>query len=66
MKWKYYARKLYWSEFGLLLILVGLFLGDIFWLHYNPVDDSTKRIAGNIMNSIMAMLLIRFFLTEID
>ena len=66
MKWKYYARKLYWTEFGLLLILVGLFLGDIFWLHYNSVDDSTKRIAGNIMNSIMAMILIRFTLTEID
>ena len=66
MKWKYYARKLYWIEFGLLLMLAQLFLGDIFWLHYNTVNDSTKRIAGNILNSIMIMIMLRFIITEID
>ena len=34
MKWKYYAKSYYWREFILLLILIALFLVDIFYLHF--------------------------------
>ena len=65
MKWKYYAKALYWREFLLLLLLIGLFLADIFWLHYYEVDSNQKKIAGNIINCIIALLLLQFLITEI-
>eukprot|EP00828_Plagiopyla_frontata_P033996 TRINITY_DN4419_c0_g1_i3.p2 TRINITY_DN4419_c0_g1~~TRINITY_DN4419_c0_g1_i3.p2 ORF type:complete len:146 (-),score=9.16 TRINITY_DN4419_c0_g1_i3:28-465(-) len=65
MKWKYYARSIYWREFFLLLILTGLFLADIFWLHYQTVNENTKIIVGNIFNCIMTLILFRFILTEV-
>ena len=65
MKWKLYARKLYWREFISLLILVGCFLTEIFWLHYNEVNESTKQIAGNILHSAMAVLLVEFIKIEL-
>ena len=65
MKWKYYARSIYWREFILLLILTALFLIDIFWLHYQTVDETTKCIFGNIFNILMALILFRFVLTEL-
>ena len=65
MKWNLYARKFYWREFVSLLILVGCFLTEIFWLHYNEVNESTKRIAGNILHSVMALLLLEFIKIEL-
>ena len=65
MKWKFYARKLYWTEFILLLMLVSLFLIDMFLLHYTTISDSAKSITGNILNGIMIVFLARFILTEI-
>ena len=65
MKWNLYARKLYWREFVSLLILVGCFLTEIFWLHYNEVNESTKRIAGNILHGAMALLLLEFIKIEL-
>ena len=65
MKWKYYARSIYWREFILLLILTALFLIDIFWLHYQTVDETTKCIVGNIFNILMALIVLRFVLTEL-
>ena len=64
MKWKFYARKLYWTEFILLLMLVSLFLIDIFLLHYTTISGSAKSITGNILNGIMIVFLVRFILTE--
>ena len=54
-----YAKALYWREF---LLLIGLFLADIFWLHYYEVDSNQKKIAGNIINCI---ILLQFLITEI-
>ena len=65
MKWNLYARKLYWREFVSLLILVGCFLTEIFWLHYNEVNESTKRIAGNILHGAMTLLLLEFIKIEL-
>ena len=65
MKWNLYARKLYWREFLSLLILVGCFLTEIFWLHYNEVNQSTKQIAGNILHGVMAVLLFEFIKIEL-
>ena len=65
MKWNLYARKLYWREFASLLILVGCFLTEIFWLHYNEVNESTKQIVGNILHSVMALLLLKFIKIEL-
>ena len=65
MKWNLYARKFYWREFISLLILVGCFLTEIFWLHYNEVNKSTKQIAGNILHSVMALLLLEFIKIEL-
>ena len=64
MKWNLYARKFYWREFVSLLILVGCFLTEIFWLHYNEVNETTKQIAGNILHSVMALLLLEFIKIE--
>ena len=35
MKWKLYARAIYWKEFIYLFLLMTVFLTEIFWLHYN-------------------------------
>ena len=65
MKWNLYARKFYWREFVSLLIIVGCFLTEIFWLHYNEVNKSTKQIAGNILHGAMAVLLLEFIKIEL-
>ena len=65
MKWKYYVGSIFWREFILLLIMTGVFLIDIFWLHYGEVNENTKAIAGYIFNCLMALILFRFILTEI-
>ena len=65
MKWKYYAGSIFWREFILLLIMTGVFLIDIFWLHYREVNENTKAIAGYIFNCLIALILFRFILTEI-
>ena len=66
MKWKYYARSIYWREFILLLILTALLLIDIFWLHYQTVNETTKLIVGNILNCLMALILFIFIFTELN
>ena len=65
MKWNLYARALYWKEFFFILLLIGIFLVEIFWLHYNEVNQSTKIIAGNILHTGMAVLIFTFIKTEL-
>ena len=45
--------------------MVGCFLTEIFWLHYNEVNQSTKQIAGNILHGVMAVLLFEFIKIEL-
>lgn len=64
MKWKYYGKNVYWREFFLLILLIALFTTDIFWFHYHGTESQGAKIAGNIINCLMAMILIRFVKTE--
>ena len=65
MKWKLYARAIYWYEFFFLFLLMGAFLTEIFWLHYTKVSENTKTIAGNILHGAITTLLLGFIKTEI-
>ena len=65
MKWNYYAKRLYWKEFFILGLMIALFLVDIFWIHYESVEGITKTIAGNILNSFIAIILLKFIKSEI-
>ena len=65
MKWKLYARAIYWYEFFFLFLLMGAFLIEVFWLHYSKVSEDTKTIAGNILHGAISILLFGFIKTEI-
>ena len=65
MKWKLYARVIYWYEFFFLFLLMGAFLTEVFWLHYSKVSEDTKTIAGNTLHGAIAFLLLGFIKTEI-
>ena len=65
MKWKLYARAIYWYEFFFLFLLIGAFLTEIFWLHYSKVSEDTKVIAGNALHGAISILLLGFIKTEI-
>ena len=38
MKWRLYARDIYWYEFFFLFLLMGAFLTEVFLLHYSKVS----------------------------
>ena len=42
MKWKLYARAIYWYEFFFLFLLMGAFLTEVFWLHYSKVSEVAR------------------------
>ena len=65
MKWKLYARAIYWYEFFFLFLLMGAFLTEVFWLHYSKVSEDTKIIVGNALHGAIAFLLLGFIKTEI-
>ena len=65
MKWKLYAKGIYWEEFFFLILLMIVFLTEIFWLHYNEAAENTKLIVGNTFHSIMALILYIFIKTEL-
>ena len=65
MKWKLYARAIYWYEFFFLFLFMGAFLLEIFWLHYNKANENTKTIVGNILHGAITILLLGFIKTEI-
>ena len=65
MKWKLYARAIYWYEFFFLILLMGAFLTEIFLLHYSKTSKNTKKIAGNILHVAISILLLGFIKTEI-
>ena len=65
MKWKLYARAIYWYEFFFLFLLMGAFLLEVFWLHYSQVSKNTKTIGGNILHGAVIILLFGFIKTEI-
>ena len=65
MKWKLYARAIYWYEFFFLFLLMGAFLTEIFWLHYTKISENTKTIAGNILHGAITAILLGFIKTEI-
>ena len=50
MKWKLYARAIYWYEFFFLFLLMGAFLLEVFWLHYSQVSQNTKTLVGNLLH----------------
>ena len=50
----------------MLLLLIALFLVEIFWLHYYEANESTRQIAGNILHSAIALLLLQFIKIEIQ
>ena len=65
MKWKLYARAIYWYEFFFLFLLMGAFLIEVFWLHYSKVSENIKIIVGNILHGVITILLFFFIKTEI-
>ena len=65
MKWKLYARAIYWYEFFFLFLLMGAFLLEVFWLHYSQVSQNTKTLAGNLLHGAITTLLFWFIKTEI-
>ena len=65
MKWKLYARAIYWYEFFFLFLLMGAFLIEVFCLHYSKVSENTKIIVGNILHGAITILLFFFIKTEI-
>ena len=60
MKWKLYERAIYWYEFFFLVLLMGAFLTEIFWLHYTKVSENEKTIGGNILHGAITFLLLGF------
>ena len=65
MKWRLYARAIYWYEFFFLFLLMGAFLIEVFWLHYSKVSENTTTIGGNILHGAISILLLGFIKTEI-
>ena len=65
MKWRLYARDIYWYEFFFLFLLMGAFLTEVFLLHYSKVSENTKIIVGNILHGAITILLFGFIKTEI-
>ena len=65
MKWRLYARAIYWYEFFFLFLLMGAFLIEVFWLHYSKVSENAKTIAGIILHAAISILLLGFIKTEI-
>ena len=65
MKWKLYARAIYWYEFFFLFLLMGAFLIEVFWLHYSQVSQNKKILAGNLLHGAITILLFGFIKTEI-
>ena len=64
MKWKLYARAIYWYEFFFLFLLMGAFLIEVFLLHYSKVSENLKTIVGNILHGAIIILLYGFIKTE--
>ena len=65
MKWRLYARAIYWYEFFFLFVLMGAFLLEVFWLHYIKASENRKTIVENILHVAITILLFFFIKTEI-